>query len=142
MTDKENTGSTEVDEKQEEEESSDDEGEEQKQDEADKKADAPPAKDTEDKVDKDKPHPDTIKVAELLKKQMGGHYKADWDKLPIQKRIDKMETALEILDDVKVEEKKKKKESRPPTGQSSPNSMDTGNFTNFKDLANKLANSK
>lgn len=98
---------------------------------------------TTEKPEKEKPHPDTIKYAELLKKQMGNAYKSDWDKLPINKRVEKMETIMEFLEtekELEAGKPKPKKETRLPSGKPAPkaNEINTGKYPNYAALAAKL----
>ena len=67
--------------------------------------------------EKEKPHAHTIKYAEALKRSMGNLYVEAWDKLPIDKRIEKMETIAEFNNKVK-EGQPKLKEGKIPTGKS------------------------
>ena len=76
------------------------------------------ADDIKDKDTKTKPHANTIKYAENLKKQMGKLYVVDWDKIPIDARISKMETFMEFKTQMEsVNKGKGKKEGKTPKGK-------------------------
>jgi len=73
---------------------------------------------TEGDKDKPKPHADTIKYAESLKKSMGKLYVADWDKITISKRIEKMESFIEFKTLMDKNKAGKVKEGKLPKGKS------------------------
>ena len=118
--------------------------EEEEEEDTDENDEPDEDKDKKKPKTKSKPHAHTIKYAESLKKQMGKVYVSDWDKIPITKRIQKMETIMEFNANLKKDGDGKKKggvkEGKGPKGKPDTPKKPTLKFggINYKALAAKL----
>ena len=113
------------------------EGEEEEEEEIDDK-DKDKSKTKSKKL---KPHAHTIKLAESLKLQMGKIYVKEWDKIPINERISKMETIMEF--NANLKKNSGVKEGKLPKGSPDSNKASVykgRNGLNYKARADKLAN--